>query len=159
MIIRKYGLEQEENVPYLVKEKEFIWSEKKSFNSPLEISNVFNLLFRLNKKTEEYVYMVCMNTKCVPVGVFEVSHGNVQNSIISPRETMQRAIMCGASSFVLIHNHPSGDTTPSLDDMRTAKQIKEAGKLMNIELLDFIIVAGSDYYSFDENLLPGFDLN
>ena len=61
-----------------------------------------------------------------------------------------RLCLCGASSFMLIHNHPSGECTPSNEDIQITKRLEECGKLMNIELIDHIII-GDGYFSFKEN--------
>ena len=108
------------------------------------------IFFRLNKQSEEYVYMIALNTKCRPLGIFEVSHGAVNSSICNPREIFIKALLCGASGIILAHNHPSGDPTPSKEDERVYKRIKDAGNIIGIELLDNIIV-GNGYFSFREN--------
>lgn len=150
MKIINYGLELNDSRPQLIKEKEVNWNERENLSIPANIVAMLNNVFRLNKKAEEYLYMVCLDAKCCPVGVFEISHGLVNSSLVSPREVMIRALMCGAVSFVLIHNHPSGDIAPSSSDMITAENMRKAGVLMNIRLADFIIVGGDDFYSFTQ---------
>ena len=111
---------------------------------------MINTIYNASVLTEEYMWMIALDTKCNPIGIFEISHGTVNASLISPREIFMRLCLCGATNFVLIHNHPSGDITPSKEDINVTTQMKEAGKLMNINLLDHIIV-GDIYYSFREN--------
>lgn len=74
----------------------------------------------------------------------------VNITICNPREIFIKALLCGASGIVIIHNHPSGDTTPSEQDIKSYNRLKEAGKLIGINVLDSIIV-GDSYYSFVEN--------
>lgn len=121
-----------------------------NFNSPKVIYKMLCDVFKHDKQTEEYLYLLCFNTKCRLLGVFELSHGNVNQSICSAREIFQKALLCNASSFVLAHNHPSGDTSPSKEDFAVYRKITEASKLMDLSFMDNIII-GDNYYSFKEN--------
>ena len=62
-----------------------------------------------------------------------------------------KVLLCGASNYCIIHNHPSGDSSPSADDSKVYDRLKAASEIMNIAIMDSIIVAASDYYSFKEN--------
>lgn len=88
-------------------------------SNPEEVAEMLNTLFRLNKKAEEYVYMIAVDTKSKVLGIFEISHGTVNAVMANPREIFIRALLCGASAIILAHNHPSGDMVPSADDMET----------------------------------------
>lgn len=150
MRITKYRTELNENKHnVLVKEKAFNY-QCNNLSSPESIAELLNECFRLNKMAEEYLYTIALDTKCHPLGVFEVSHGTVNSSLVSPREVFIRAILCGATYIILSHNHPSGVVTPSKEDREVYKRIKESGKLIGIELLDNIII-GDGYYSFLEH--------
>ena len=111
---------------------------------------MLNAVFRFNKQAEEYVYMIALNTKCKPLGVFEISHGTINQSICNPREIFIKALLCGATGIILAHNHPSGDTTPSKDDLKTYQRVKEAGKIIGVELFDNLVI-GNGYFSFMES--------
>lgn len=121
-----------------------------TFNNPQAAAEMLNDVFRLNKQAEEHLYMIALNTKGKLLGVFEISHGAVNYSVCNPREIFIRGLLCGASGIILAHNHPSGDITPSKEDIAIHKRIKEAGQLIGIELLDNIIV-GDGYLSFKAN--------
>ncbi len=121
-----------------------------TFNNPQSVVEMLNDVFRLNRQAEEYVYMIALNTKGKILGVFELSHGTINFSVCNSREIFIRALLCGASGIILAHNHPSGDITPSKEDITTHKRIKETGQLIGIELLDNIIV-GDGYLSFKAN--------
>jgi DNA repair protein RadC len=82
--------------------------------------------------------------------VFELSHGNVNSSIVSVREMFQKALLANAVSIIVMHNHPSGDCKPSREDIKVTERMVEAGKLIGVEVLDHIIV-GKDYYSLKEH--------
>lgn len=154
MKIRKYNLEfNTSGMIQMIKESEHYFDGDSLSNASSVVSMV-NRLFNLNKKAEEYVYMVALDTASHPLGVFEISHGTASASLIQPREIMQRALLCGATRFIILHNHPSGAINPSNDDMHSASIMEKAASLMRIPMLDFIIV-GKDYFSFNENNLIG----
>lgn len=93
--------------------------------------------------------MICMNTKNKVIGVFELSHGTVNASLVSPREAFQKALLANAVSVIFMHNHPSGDPKPSREDVEVTKRLSEAGKILGVEVLDHIIV-GDSYSSLKE---------
>lgn len=94
--------------------------------------------------------MLMLNSKADLIGESDVSKGTVNASLITPRELFIEALQKNAVSIVIMHNHPSGDPTPSRDDMLTTKRISEAGNLIGIELLDHIIIGNNCYISFRE---------
>lgn len=134
----------------LIKEKAVNYSTCKKLTNPQLITEALNHLFDLQNMSEEYLYMLTFNTKCDLTGVFEISHGTVNSSLASPREIFNKALLVGAVNIVLVHNHPSGDVDASEADILLTKRVKEAGQLLNVELLDHIII-GSNYYSFKES--------
>lgn len=140
--------------PILIKENSSNYPNVCRLDSPQKIADMINTVYNASVLTEEYMWMIALDTKCNPIGIFELSHGTVNASLISPREIFMKLCLCGATSFVLIHNHPSGDTAPSNEDMNVTKQIKDAGEIMNIRLLDHIIV-GNGYFSFKEKQILG----
>lgn len=149
MQIKTYRTELDEN-QHNVLVKENCYSYPIEFlKDPKAVTDMLNAVFNLKNLAEEYVYMIAFNTKNRPLGVFEVSHGTVNQSVCNPRELFIRALLCGAACIILAHNHPSGDTVPSKMDIKNHKRIKEAGQLMGIQLLDSIIV-GDGYFSFTE---------
>lgn len=149
MRITTYRTELDENLHNtLVKEKSRNFPVE-SFRNPKAVVEVLNSLFRLDKQAEEYVYMLAMNTKGRALGVFEVSHGTVNQSICSPRDIFIKALLCGAVRIILVHNHPSGDPAPSTEDITMYKRLREVGDLLDIKILDSIIV-GNEYFSFQE---------
>lgn len=103
----------------------------------------------IHEGSEEYMYMICLNTKNRVIGVFEISHGNVNSSIVGAREIFQKALLANAVSIILAHNHPSGDPTPSREDVEVTKRIVEAGKILGVQLLDHLII-GDQYVSLKE---------
>lgn len=104
----------------------------------------------MHEESEEYLYMVCMNTKNKIIGVFELSHGNVNSSVFSVREIYQKALLANAVSIILMHNHPSGDPTPSRQDIEATKRAVDAGEIIGVQVLDHIIIGDCSYTSLKE---------
>lgn len=94
--------------------------------------------------------MIAFNTKMKPLGVFEVSHGTVNGTCCQPRELFIRALLCGATSIVWAHNHPSGECEPSKEDMAMTKRILDAGEIIGVKCLDHIIIGKDTYLSGKE---------
>ena len=110
-------------------------------------------VYKMDILSEEYVYLLCFNTKCKLLGVFEVRHGTVSTSLIGVREIFQKALLINAAMIIVAHNHPSGDPTPSKNDILLTKRVTDAGNLIGIELLDHIIIGNNCYISFAEQRL------
>jgi DNA repair protein RadC len=83
-----------------------------------------------------------------------ISEGTLDASIVHPRDVFREALLEPAAGIILIHNHPSGNASPSEEDLRITKQLVEAGRLLGIKVYDHIILAGCNYRSFaDEGLI------
>ena len=121
----------------------------KTIRSPEDVYIFAKDFLHLNEQSEEYLYMVCMNTKNVITSIFELSHGSVNSSIFSVREIFQKALLANAVSIILMHNHPSGVTDPSIEDVEVTKRAVEAGRIIGVEVLDHIIV-GDGFCSLKE---------
>ena len=88
------------------------------------------------------------------LGWAKISQGGVSATVVDAKVVFQTALLANASSIILTHNHPSGNTTPSEQDKMITKRIKEGGKLLEIEVLDHIIITKESYYSFaDEGII------
>lgn len=103
---------------------------------------------------KEVVKVILLDPKMQVIRDITVSEGSLSASIVHPREVMVPAIRESAASIVLIHNHPSGDPTPSHSDIEITHRVTKTGEIIGIKLLDHIIIGGNDYYSFaDEGLI------
>lgn len=122
----------------------------RKMNSPEKIVALAKQYLRMHEETEEYMYMLCMNTKLEMIGVFEISHGNVNSSIVGAREVFQKALLANAVAIALIHNHPSGDSTPSREDVKVTERLVKAGEILGVQVLDHIIVGRPGYTSLKE---------
>ena len=104
--------------------------------------------------TVEKVLALHVNTKHELIGVHVVSTGTLDTAIVHPRDVFKAACLSNAAGLMLIHNHPSGDPTPSPDDRALVARLRQAGDLLGVELLDALIVTdpvdGLRYFSFRE---------
>ena len=98
----------------------------------------------------ETAMMLALDTKNKVIGVFTISTGSLNASIIHPRDVFQRAILVNAASVILVHNHPSGDPTPSPEDVKLTKKLVEAGRAMDITVLDHVICGEGNFVSLRE---------
>lgn len=105
---------------------------------------------RLRHRETECVFLICMDAKCRILREKKLSEGSVRNSLISPREIFMEALNAKAVNILLIHNHPSGDPTPSAMDKEITAHIREMGAKMDIPLLDHIVIGDNRYISFRE---------
>ncbi|HDP69452.1 MAG TPA: JAB domain-containing protein [Actinobacteria bacterium] len=92
-----------------------------------------------------------LNTKNRVLKVIEISTGSLSSSIVHPRELFKFAVKCSAASVIVVHNHPSGDPAPSKEDICLTKRLKDAGKILGIDLLDHVIIGDGNYISLKES--------
>ena len=121
------------------------------FSSPAKIAKYY--MEDLRHSRQENLKLLMLNTKARLIGETNISKGTVNSSLISPRELFIEALEKNAVSIILLHNHPSGDPTPSREDILITQRIKEAGSLIGIDLLDHIIIGNNCYSSFMEEKL------
>ena len=133
-----------------VMEKTLICKEEIQVNTPEKVFQMLNKYFRLGFRTEEYVYLIAVDAKSHILGVFELSHGTVNTSFSSAREIFMKALLCGAAAIIVAHNHPSGDVFPSELDMHGTQGLVQAGKLMEVPVMDYMICSDKQYFSFRE---------
>ena len=123
----------------------------RKMNGPDQVVRLARDVLHIHEETEEYLYMLCMNTKLELTSVFEISHGSVNSSIISSREVFQKALLANAVNIIMIHNHPSGNSKPSKEDVEVTKRLIEAGKILGVDVLDHIIIGDPYYTSLKES--------
>ncbi|OCZ51370.1 DNA repair protein RadC [Dehalobacter sp. TeCB1] len=112
--------------------------EIKTVNSPSDAARIAED-YLVNVDREHFVVMM-LDTRNNVIGINTVSIGSLNSSIVHPRETFKPAIIHNASSLILVHNHPSGDPTPSREDIDITKRLADGGKLLGIEILDHVII-------------------
>ena len=123
-------------------------SERKSFSNPKLIANYY--MQDMMHLEVEKVLLVMLDNKCKLICDMIVSQGTVNSSVISPREIIIEALKHRAVFIVIIHNHPSGDPTPSNDDYNFTDRLKRAAEIVDIPLLDHIIIGNNQYISLKE---------
>jgi len=104
-------------------------------------------------KKQEYFYCVYLDTKNQIIKDKLLYIGTINESLIHPREIFKEAYLLSASGIICIHNHPSGNSNPSNNDKIITKQLKQAGDILGIRILDHIIIGKEEYFSFNDNCL------
>lgn len=142
------------NVPHysvsLVREKTSKLAAMERITSPDDVHNRLEGIFNLASKPQEHFVMLALNTKNEIIGAFTIHIGTVNSSIVHPRDVFQRALLANATSIVVAHNHPSGNTEPSSEDIEVTKRLVKAGELMGIHLIDHLIIGDGRYLSLQE---------
>lgn len=130
-----------------------IKQEGLSLTSPGEVANY--LMEEMRFYNKEYFKIVLLNTKNQLISFEDISVGSLNASIVHPREIFHYPIKKSAAAIILVHNHPSGDPTPSREDLDVTKRLVEAGEILGIKVLDHIIVGEGRHLSFKEKgLIP-----
>ena len=99
---------------------------------------------------KEHFFLMMLNSKCGLIHESLLSIGTISHTCLSPREIFKEALEYGAVYIIMVHNHPSGNPTPSEDDLITTKTVRDAGKIIGIPLLDHIIIGDKKYVSMRE---------
>ena len=105
---------------------------------------------QLEDLDREQFIIACLNTKNEPTNITVVSVGSLNKAIVHPREVFKTAILSNAASIMAFHNHPSGETTPSQQDIQLTNRLYEAGELLGIKLLDHLIIGDGTFTSLKE---------
>lgn len=104
----------------------------------------------IGDKAKEHFMLILLNTRNKVIRISQISIGTLTSSPVHPREVFKEAVKHSAQSVIIAHNHPSGDTEPSDDDINITRRLVEAGQLLGIQVLDHIIVGGETYFGFKE---------
>lgn len=122
---------------------------KRELTSP---KSVFEFMGQeLQKYDREFFCVLNLKSNNQVINMNVVSVGTLNTALAHPREVFKSAVLSNAAGIILLHNHPSGNCSPSLEDHSITKRMQAAGKIMGIPVMDHVIVAGNDYYSFLEN--------
>lgn len=118
------------------------------FSSPQTIAEHY--MEELRHRKREVIVLLLLNSACRLIKDIILSEGTVNASILSPREIFVEAIKAEAVNVILMHNHPSGSSSPSRADIEGTNRIRTAGEILGIDLLDHIIIGDREYFSFRE---------
>lgn len=120
----------------------------RSIATPREAASVFASI--MGEEAVEVFGILCLTTKHRLIAYHQISRGGIDHAVASPREVFQVALLSHAAAVVVGHNHPSGDPMPSSDDVTLTTRLEQAGEILAVPLLDHVIVAEDNYYSFKE---------
>lgn len=125
--------------------------ENKKINHPEDIHKLVETVLDLRSEANEKFGILTLNIKNVVIGVHILSIGSLNSNIVHPREVFKAAILNNAASIVCFHNHPSGDPTPSPEDIQITHRLIEAGQIIGISVLDHIIIGDARFISLKES--------
>lgn len=140
----------------VVKESTGVTYRSNSLNSPETATEFMEEYYKdYFAEDKEAFSVLLLNTKNKVIGIKTVSVGTLDTSLVHPREVFKTAILNSAKSIMVFHNHPSGDTKPSREDINITKRLVESGKLLGIKVLDHIILGNNGNYlsMLGENLM------
>lgn len=123
--------------------------ERFTVRSPQDAADL--MMDELQHLAQEHFVCLFLNTKNQVIGKDTIFIGSLNASIVHPREVFRRAIQRASAAVICLHNHPSGDPSPSAEDRNVTKRLQEAGKLLGIDVLDHIIIGEQSFYSMKEN--------
>ena len=137
----------------LVRRTEFEskWYSSKKISSPSDIAEIYIPLLR--DELQEKFYIICLSSSNRIIKHELLFVGTLNASLVHPREIFKTALANNSANIILMHNHPSGNSEPSSEDISITKKISEGGKLLEIKIFDHIIIAGNTYTSFVEKRL------
>lgn len=125
--------------------------ESKRITCPKDVANLVKN--EMSMLDQEVLKILVLNTKNIVISDKNVFKGSLNSSIVHPREIFKEVITKNGASFIICHNHPSGDVTPSKEDINVTIRLKECGKIFGIELIDHIIIGSGNYLSLREKSL------
>ena len=131
----------------LVREKVGRYELPKAIRSPEDAYKAITTLTNVQEEAQEVFGILILNTKNKVVAVHEVSRGTLNSSMVHPREIFKPAVLHNAAGIICFHNHPSGDTAPSKEDIEVTERLVMAGEIMGIIVMDHIIVGDDEYIS------------
>lgn len=114
-------------------------------NSPKDVANLLTDEMRYEKK--EIVKAIVLNSKNIIVKIADICLGGTNSAILKPKDVLQEAIKLGAPKIILVHNHPSGDPTPSKSDYEFTERLVQASNIMGVELLDHVVIGDYGFKS------------
>ena len=117
-------------------------------NSPQDVAHI--VMEEMRFLDREHFRVVSLSTKNHVLGISPISIGSLNSSLVHPRECFKEAIRRNSNAIILLHNHPSGDPTPSKEDIDVTRRLADGGKILGIEVLDHVIIGDNRYISLKE---------
>lgn len=126
--------------------------ERLTVNSPEDVANL--VAGEMGTLDQEHLRVILLNTRNEVVATDEVYVGNVNSSVVRPAEVFRPAVRNNATGIIVVHNHPSGDPTPSQEDIEITRELAASGKMLGVEVLDHLVIgSGNRYVSMQESRL------
>jgi len=122
-------------------------SDNVCLSMPEDVAKYCIEVLEFETLASEHLYCFCLNAKNMVKSIELISKGSLTCSIVHPREVFKAAILSNSAAIILAHNHPSGNSDPSLDDLEITKRIKKGGEILGIRLIDHIIIGKNEYLS------------
>ena len=126
-------------------------ADRPQINCPQDVHTL--LAPEMGALAQEQLRVLLLNTRNQVMGQRVVYIGNVNSSVVRPAEVLRAAVIDSAPSIIISHNHPSGDPTPSPEDVSITRELVQAGKLLGIDLLDHVVIGGDRWVSLKERKL------
>lgn len=134
-----------------IREVEYTYETRPKIHSPEDVSKIVKSL--ITDPNKEHFIALYLNTKNGILKQEIISIGSLSANIVHPREVFKTACIISASSIIVAHNHPSGDPTPSTEDIELTNKLVEAGKVLGIQVLDHVIIGNDRNFGFHENAM------
>lgn len=122
--------------------------DKIQINNPKDAADF--MMGKMEHLTQEKFIALFLNSKNIIIKQKTIFMGTLNSAIVHPREIYSEAVKCASNAIIVLHNHPSGDTTPSLEDIKTTDRLRECGDILGIQLLDHVIIGNHTYLSMVE---------
>lgn len=122
--------------------------DKIQINNPKDAADF--MMGKMEHLTQEKFIALFLNSKNIIIKQKTIFVGTLNSAIVHPREIYSEAVKCASNAIIVLHNHPSGDTTPSLEDIKTTDRLRECGDILGIQLLDHVIIGDHTYLSMVE---------
>lgn len=122
--------------------------DKIQINNPKDVADF--MMGKMEHLTQEKFIALFLNSKNIIIKQKTIFMGTLNSAIVHPREIYSEAVKCASNAIIVLHNHPSGDTTPSLEDIKTTDRLRECGDILGIQLLDHVIIGDHTYLSMVE---------
>jgi len=129
----------------LVRETEFTYPTRFKVTEPSEVATILHDYFS-DKDREEFL-IVLLDTANTVTGLSQISVGGLSSSVVEPRQIFKTAILANAAAVILAHQHPSGNSEPSREDIKITRQLVEAGEIMDVPVHDHLIITKAEYTS------------
>ena len=123
--------------------------ERRTIGCPADAANM--LMYQMSGLDQEYLYVILLDTRNRVIGKpLEVYHGSLNTSLIRAGEIFREAVKVNAAGLIVAHNHPSGDPSPSPEDVAVTRTLVEAGRLLDVEVLDHLVIGSQRFVSLKE---------